>query len=281
MKGLYILMAMDFRRRRPRGALAGFVELLWYWDGPARKHEFERLLPDGSMELVINLRSEEIRVYDRRDVRRYERIEACVLVGPHSEYFVIDTAQQERVMGVHFRPGGAFPFFRPPADELHGLHVSLSELWGGFAREVRERILAAAIVEAQFDVLEAALTARLAKPIERHRAVSYALGEFCGGGIRTVGDVTESTGLSTRRFIEVFKQQVGLAPKQYCRVQRFQRAIRTLPTRDAIDWAEVAAECGYFDQAHLIHEFRTISGMSPGEYAAARDEHLNHVPMAG
>jgi AraC-like DNA-binding protein len=275
---------MDFRRRKPRGALAGFVELLWYWDGPARKHEFERLLPDGSMELVINLRGEEIRVYDRRDLGRYERIEACVLVGPHSEYFVIDTAEQERVMGVHFRPGGAFPFFRPPADELHGLHglhVSLSELWGGFACEVRERLLEAHTAEAQFDVLEAALLARLAKPLERHRAVSYALEEFCGGGARTIADVTEATGLSARRFVEVFKQQVGLAPKQYCRVRRFQRVIQTLPAGRVIDWAGVALDCGYYDQAHLIHEFRAISGMSPGEYAAARDEHLNHVPMAG
>jgi AraC-like DNA-binding protein len=274
-------MAMDYRRRRPGGALAGFVELVWQWDGPARPHGFERLLPDGSMELVINLRDEEIRLYDRRDVRRYERLEACALVGPHSEYFVIDTAQQGCVMGVHFRPGGAFPFFRPPANELHGLHVSLSELWGGFAREVRERLLAARTVEAQFDVLEAALMARLARPLERHGAVSYALQEFYGGGERTIADVGEATGLSARRFVEVFKQQVGLAPKQYCRVRRFQRVIRSLPPGRVLDWAGVAADCGYFDQAHLIHEFRTISGLSPGEYAAARDEHLNHVPMPG
>ena len=272
---------MEFRRRRPRGALAGFVELLWYWDEPVRQHDFERLLPDGSMELVINLCDDEIRVYDRRDVRSYERLEGCALVGPHSQYFVIDTAQQGRVLGVHFRPGGAFPFFRPPAEELHGLHVSLSDLWGEFGREMRERLLAASTVDAKFELLEAALMARLAKPLERHRAVSYALEEFCGGGARTIADVTEATGLSARRFVEVFKQQVGLAPKQYCRVRRFQRLIQTLPSGQAIDWAGMAADCGYFDQAHLIHEFRAISGLSPREYAAARDQHLNHVPMVG
>jgi AraC-like DNA-binding protein len=270
---------MDFRRRRPKGALAGFVEILWYWDSPAPQHAFERLLPDGSMELVMNLRDEEIRIYDRHDTRKYERLEGCALVGPHSEYFVIDTAQQRRVLGVHFRPGGAFPFFRPPADELHGLVVSLGDLWGGFAREVRECVLAAPTVKRQFDVLEAALTARLAKPMERHRAVSYALHEFCGGGARSIADVTETTGLSARRFVEVFKQQVGLTPKQYCRVQRFQRLIQTLPRGRAIDWADMAADCGYCDQAHLIHEFRAISGLSPGEYAGLRDQHLNHVPM--
>lgn len=266
--------------RRPSGPLAGFVGLLWYWDGPARPHAFERLLPDGSMELVINLAGDEIRVYDRRDVHRFERLEPAALVGPHSEYFVIDTDQQQRVIGVHFRPGGAFPFLRPPADALHGQHVSMSDLWGGFSHELRERLLLAATVDQQFDLLEAALTARVARPLEHHRAVAFGLREFPRGR-RTVADVIEATGLSARRFVEVFRHQVGMAPKQYCRVQRFQRTIRGLPTANAIDWAGVAASNGYCDQAHLIHEFRAIAGLSPVEYAALRTEHLNHVPLVG
>jgi AraC-like DNA-binding protein len=269
---------MEFRTRRAAGALAGFVEILWYWETPAQPHAFERLLPDGSMELILNLAEDEVRTYDRRDVRRFERLEGATLVGPHSEHFVIDTAQQSCVLGVHFRPGGAFPFFKLPAAELHGLHVSLKELWGGFAREVRERVLAAKTVDARFDLVEAALAARAAKPLEHHRAVRYALGEFCSGA-RTIAEVTEATGLSARRFIEVFKQQVGLAPKQYCRVQRFQRVTCGLPAARDVDWADVAAEYGYCDQAHLIHDFRAISGLTPGEYLGLRTEHLNHVPM--
>jgi AraC-like DNA-binding protein len=269
---------MEFRRRKPCAVLAGFVDLLWYWDGPTRPHSYERLLPDGSMELVINLHDDEIRVYDPRDIRSFQRLEAAVLVGPHSEYFVLDTTQQVRVIGVHFRPGGAFPFLRPPADELHGQHVAMSELWGAFARELRERLLLAATVDARFDLVEAALTARIARPLEHHRAVAFGLREFLCG-TRSVADVIETAGISSRRFIEVFKQQVGMAPKQYCRVQRFQRVIRGLPAAKAIDWADVAAANGYCDQAHLIHEFRAIAGISPGEYIARRTEHLNHVPM--
>ena len=269
---------MEFRYRRPSPRLAGFVEILWYWEGPRRPHDFERLLPDGSMELIVNLREDEVRAYDRRDLRRFERLEGCILTGPRSEYFVIDTDQQTRVLGVHFRPGGAFPFLRLPADELHCLQISLSGVWGSFAREVRERALTAKTAGARFDVLESALLARLAKPLERHRAVDYALGQFCTGA-RTVAEVVKTTGLSARRFIQLFKQQVGMAPKQYCRVRRFQAVIRNLPSGLAIDWAGLAADHGYFDQAHLIHEFHAIAGISPGQYAAARTEHLNHVPM--
>jgi AraC-like DNA-binding protein len=269
---------MEFRGRKPSAPLGGFVDLLWYWDGPRQPHAYERLLPDGSMELVINLHEDEIRTYDTRDLSRYQRLEPAVLVGPHSEYFVLDTTQQVRVIGVHFRPGGAFPFLRLPADELHCQHVSLSDLWGGFARELRERLLRARTVDAQFDLMESALTARIARPLEHHRAVAFALREFACGS-RSVADVIDIAGISARRFVDVFKQQVGLAPKQYCRVQRFQRVIRTLPRGTDMDWADVAADNGYFDQPHLIHDFRAIAGMSPGEYVARRTEHLNHVPF--
>src|SRR5215471_9510572 len=108
---------MEFRRRNPPLPLAGLIEALWYWDGPARSHDFERLLPDGSMELIINLYEDEVRVYDRRDRSRFERLDGVTLVGPHSQHFIIDTAEQTRVMGVHFRPGGALPFLRLPMDE--------------------------------------------------------------------------------------------------------------------------------------------------------------------
>jgi AraC-like DNA-binding protein len=270
---------MEYRRRKPAAPLAGFIEVLWYWEGTARPHEFERLLPDGSTELILNLGEDQVRVYDRRDLRRFERLDGATLVGPHSQFFVIDTAEQDRVMGVHFRPGGSFPFLPLPLDELHDLHISLSDVWGGFARELRERLLAAKTVEGRFDLLEAGLLERVAKPLERHRAVAHALGEFLSGGARTIADVTDATGLSARRFIEVFKQQVGMPPKQFCRVRRFQRVIRGLAVGGAIDWAGVAAESGYFDQAHLIHDFRAIAGISPGEYAGLRTPHLNHVPM--
>lgn len=270
---------MEYRFREARGALSGFVDKLWLYDGPAQPHKMERLLPDGSMELVINLADDEVRVYDRRDAARYERLPGSVLVGPHSDFFVIDTAEQQSVAGVHFRPGGAFPFLRLPAAELHGAQVALRDVWGGLAAELRERLMDAATAEARFDVLEAALLRQLDGPPARHPAVGFALRELHHAPGRTIGEVREQTGVSERRFIELFHRQVGLTPKLYARVRRFQTAIRRIRTGGPVDWADVALGCGYFDQAHLIHDFRAISGLKPGEYAALRTEHLNHVPI--
>jgi AraC-like DNA-binding protein len=271
---------MEFRTQTPGPPLSDFIEVLWYADGPAQPHSRERLLPDGSMELVINLSEDEVRVYDRLDYRKFDRLRGATLVGPHSEFFVIDTAEQRNVMGVHFKPGGAFPFLPLPADELHGLHISLEDVWGRWAGELRERLLETATLADRFRVLETALLARIWRPLARHRAVAFALGQFRGGpGTRTIGDVTEETGLSSRRFIQLFRRQVGLTPKLFCRVRRFQEVVRQVAPGRPIDWTDVALSCGYFDQAHFIHDFRAFSGLSPTMYAELRTEHTNHVPI--
>jgi AraC-like DNA-binding protein len=253
--------------------------VLWFYEGLPRPHAKERLLPDGSMELVINLREDETRIWDRRDLAQYERLDGAVLVGPHSEYFVIDTAEQQCVLGVHFRPGGGFPFLEMPADEIHGRQVSLSDLWGGFARELRERLLAVEGVKARFDLLESALLRQAQRRLGFHPAVHYAIREFGAPRQTTVAEVVEQTGLSARRFIEVFRTQVGMSPKQYSRVRRFQRVVQSLGMEPDVDWCGVALDAGYCDQSHLIHEFRAISGISPGVWAGLRTEHRNHVPI--
>jgi AraC-like DNA-binding protein len=275
---------MEFRTQAPAPPLSHLVEVLWYSDGPAGPHARERLLPDGSMELVINLSEDQVRVYDRLDHSKFEKLRGAVIIGPHSEFFVIDTAEQRRVIGVHFKPGGAFPFLRLPADELHGLHVSLEDVWGRWAGELRDRLLEAQTVDQQFGILEASLMARISRPLSRHKAVEFALGQFHGGPhTRSIADVTEQIGLSSRRFIEVFRQQVGLTPKLFCRVRRFQKVVQQVPVAQhgglRVDWSELALACGYFDQAHFIHDFRAFSGLSPSAYAELRTGHTNHVPI--
>jgi AraC-like DNA-binding protein len=269
---------MRYALRRPQGPLAKFVQVLWFYEGFSSTHAKERLLPDGTMELVINLKQDEVRIWDRRDLTRYERLEGAALVGPQSEFFVIDTAQQRSVIGAHFRAGGAFPFLKLPTDELHGLHVSLSHLWGGFARELRERLLGIECIQARFDLMEAALLRQVQRPMEYHPAVGFAIRAFHERP-RPVGEVCEATGLSARRFIEVFRQQIGMTPKQYSRVRRFQAIIQGLPEGRGVDWCDVALGAGYCDQSHLIHDFREFSGISPAAWAELRTEHRNHVPM--
>ncbi|HKA56319.1 MAG TPA: AraC family transcriptional regulator [Candidatus Binatia bacterium] len=248
----------------PPPPLADFVELLWLYEGAAPAHARERLLPTGTTELVVPLGGDS-----------WEP----VISGPHSESFVIETAAQSAIMGVHFRPGGAFPFLDPPAWELHNTNVPLADVWGRAAVALHDRLREAKTVADRFRILEQALRARLVRPLMRHPAVTFALARFHNGA-RTVADVLDRIGLSQRSFIQRFTDEVGLTPKLFCRIQRFQQVIDLVQRGPHVQWANLAVACGYYDQAHFIHDFRAFSGFSPSDYLKARGEHRNHVPLA-
>ena len=272
---------MRFLHYSPPPPLGQFVDIIWLYEGYARPaHAKERLLPDGSIEMVFNLAEDKIRLYDRENTSRFQTYAGSVVCGPHSQFFVIDTAEQDTVAGVHFKPGGAFPFLKLPTSELHNLHVGLDDLWGRLAAEVRERLLGAKTLEAKIRVLEEALLAAAGGALDRHPAVAYALREFQSAPHeRKVSEITERIGLSARRFIDVFRNEVGLTPKLFCRVRRFQKVLPLIQKGKEIDWAEIALSCGYFDQAHFNHDFRAFSGINPSAYLAVHTPHLNHVPL--
>src|ERR1700710_2803868 len=121
---------------RPAAPLSHFVRTIWYYEGYSQPHAMERLLPDGCLCLIVNLDEDRIRIYDRHNPARFSNLSGVIAIGAQPEFFVIDTAQQRCVLGVQFRPGGAFPFLNMPADALQGEHVD-------FNGAVRDRILEA------------------------------------------------------------------------------------------------------------------------------------------
>jgi AraC-like DNA-binding protein len=281
---------MLFRSYVPGPPLRGFVHDFWLYDGYAAPHFRERILPSGTIELVVNLREDELRIYDPDRPDRCRRFSGALVSGAYGRGFVTDALEETSIMGVHFEPGGAFPFLGLPAGELADTHVDLEALWGPSAQWLRERLCAAAAPLERFRIMEDALSAHVFGPLQHHRTVAFALHEFVGsGGRATIGDVSDRAGLSRRRFIERFTAEVGMTPKLFCRVQRFHHGLSLL-RRDALpDWAELALECGYFDQSHLIHDFVTFSGLTPTAYVdhqkrfQERGIHLkrNHLPLPG
>ena len=180
--------------------------------------------------------------------------------------------------GVAFKPGGTVPFMRMPAHEASDADVPLESLWGRRRpTALRERLLESDSIDATLDALEAVLH-EMWRPPGLHPAVNFALAAFDRApSTTTIAAVTDAIGLSAKRFIERFKIEVGLTPKRYCRVRRFQRALALANRGRRVDWTGVALDCGYFDQAHFIHDFRSFAGLTPTEYLAARTSFQNHV----
>ncbi len=204
--------------------------MMWFGDDYVAPHRLERVLPTGDMALIINFWENRTRVYNADDPRKFNTFEGSIVVGAYSAFTVIDTDEQRATAGVAFRPGGAFPFLRLPAGELQDSNASLSDLWGRqAASDLREQLLAARSPQAKFKILEQTFLRRLNAPVEpTHPAVSFAVETFRHRPTRPISTVTEQIGLSDRHFIQLFSQHVGLTPKLFCRVQRFQKVLNNL-----------------------------------------------------
>jgi AraC-like DNA-binding protein len=127
------------------------------------------------------------------------------------------------------------------------------------------------------DTFESVLASRLPRVRGLHPAVAMALARFHEG--TAVADVVADSGYSHRRFLEVFREAAGLAPKVYCRVRRFQRALRRMASPSPLTWADLALESGFSDQAHFNREFLLLAGVTPGEYRKIAPSSPNHLPL--
>lgn len=269
---------MDFRSRRPSPPLDAFVDRVWACRNEPQPCALERILPSGSAQLIVNLKEDQTRLYDPGRPDRVAVAAGSVLSGAHTRYQIIDTLEQEYVAGVAFKPGGSALIMRAPAHECRDVDVPLDHVWGpARTAMLREQLLEARTLDAMLDVLESTLCESWTRR-NLHPAVGYALGMFDRAPqTTTIAAVTDRVGLSAKRFIERFKAEVGMTPKRYCRVRRFQRALTEADHCNQVDWTSVALDCGYFDQAHFIHDFRAFAGITPTAYEAARTPFHNHV----
>jgi AraC-like DNA-binding protein len=267
---------MRYRTYRPGPSLADFVAYIWaLHDAPG--HSRERIAPSGTLELVVNLQEDAVRIYDP-SLGVWRRFSGAVVSGAYRRYFVIDTRDHASIVGVHFKPGGAWPFLGVPPGELADQHIDLEMLWGRSAIALREQLCTAATTADRFAVLEAALRSRLPELRSGHPAVRVAL-EQLDRPRATVGGVATGLQLSHRRFIEVFTAEVGMTPKRLSRVLRFQRASALARRGPPPDWGALAVACGYSDQSHLIHDVSEFTGTSPRQLGPA-SEQVKELHMA-
>ncbi|EHK54383.1 AraC family transcriptional regulator [Allomesorhizobium alhagi] len=270
---------MLFAAREPRFPLFRFVSQLWYGEN-APNHSHESFLPTGEFDLVINTRDGVLRIYDPEQIDEAAVFSGPLVAGPHTRPYVIDTGQQASLLGAKFRPGGAYAIFGLPADALRDRHVPLESLWGSSASQLQEEAMAAATPETRIAVLERAMSARLTAHPSPHPAVAHAISRFhTRHGVDLIAAVAGEVDLSSHRFIDVFRREVGLAPKLYCRLLRFRRIMRDIAQRPDTDLTSLALDCGYYDQSHMIREFKSFSGLTPSAYREADGRYDNHVPL--
>jgi AraC-like DNA-binding protein len=237
------------------------------------------ILPDGAMELIINLGDPQ-RLCSLDDPERQTVFRSSWLSGERTEPIVIEEAGYVHLIGIRLRPGGAWPFLGVPLREFSGQVLELETILGTEVSELRDRLGEAPSDDARLDMVEGWLRQRMRSRTPPTRAVSYALGviQLSADAVR-IGRMADEIGISHKHLLREFERCVGLTPKVFARICAFQRVIRSVGQRPGVNWADAAAKCGYYDQAHLIREFRAFSGLTPANYLSMRGPFLNYLEV--
>ena len=249
-----------YREIRSCPALVPHVETYWIWegDGDGGSH---RVLPDGCADVIFS-------VHDglRTNTSR------LVAVGTMTRPIEVSRRGTSFLLGVRFRPGEAAAFLGCPASEITDLSPPLTELWKDGATALEDRLLEAGGRRERLRILEASLLRLLERSASRRDLrVAAAVGGILRAPAavqvpRLAGDV----GLSPRQLRRRFIDSVGIGPKRLARIVRLRRVLDRILTPDDVDWADLAVEAGFYDQAHLVNDFRAWTGLAPSRYLAER-----------
>jgi AraC-like DNA-binding protein len=261
----------------PSPPLDGCISILWYAQAASLPHARERVLPTGRAQVILNLARDYL--VDCSDDAPGRPMPPSLIMGARSIYEVIDTSDMACLIGICFKPGGFTAFAGDAAHLFSNRSIDLEDVWGAQARVLRDSLREIVSPQARLHFLEAFLLQRWGGRPTRHPVVEGALGWFQRApAVATVRLAAKNSGLSERRFSQIFREEVGLAPKAWTRVQRFQKAVHQLHAGAGLPWAELALDCGYYDQSHFANEFRAFSGMDASSYSARQTLWANHVP---
>ncbi len=259
---------MNYREYSPHASLRPFVRCLWTLESNAAAPPAapEPIFPDGRVELVVHL-GDRFQQLEPGGVALLQPVGfvAGQLRGP----FLVRPTGKVATVGVRFRSAGAALFFRLPLDELTGRVVPLERLWGTEGRFLPEALAAATPRPQRVQLLQSAVFRRLESAPARDPLVETALARLrsAGNGLE-VAAVAQELGVSRRHLVRRFRACVGLAPKEFARIARFQRVLACL-RGGRPHWAQVALDCGYYDQPHLCRDFKRFSGLSPTAFLRA------------
>lgn len=242
----------NYREYPPGPSLDETVECVWTSAvAPGlRAPSFHRVIPDTAMDLLFD--------FTASGSRR------VAVIGTMTQPLAFHTTGPIDLLGIRFRAGGLSRFLAMNAAELTDRRADLVDFWGGLARELWQRLGESAPAE-RIPLLRGLLRARATRPGDPFVQHCVKRIEVARGDLQ-IADMERSTGLSLRQLERKFSRHIGISPKTFARIVRFKAAAAVAERPRPVDWAALASEFGFADQAHLVREFRAFSGLTPVDY---------------
>ena len=267
---------MEYVSRVPRPPLDWLIDDLYYLEG-APPYPRLTLPPSPAAWLIVNLGAP-FRIRAGTDIEAAEYADGVVVTTP-TRALEFGYPPGTRSVGVHFKPWGPAPFLPMPAGELCDRPVTMEEVWGRpTVAELRDRLATAAGPHEMLTLLEDRLMRLVCETaglgLVRHASSVMA----AATGAVAIGELSVAAGVSSTHLAQRFKEVIGVTPKRLARTYRFTATVLAIDPAGPVDWAELAARAGYYDQAHFGHDFRTFTGLAPTQYLEVRRRFLREHP---
>ncbi|MPZ48027.1 MAG: helix-turn-helix domain-containing protein [Dehalococcoidia bacterium] len=254
----------------PKEALRPYVRRYQGWlefrPGKNRRRE----VATGDVVLIINLGAP-FYVINPRNPSSASVPLGSFVSGVSDSYVFTESDRSMHCIQVDLTPIGAHLLFGVPMHEMANHELHLEDILGPQARGLDERLYEAGTWEARFAILDCFIEDRFTLASSPDPGASWALKRLkATGGRARIGGLATALGSSDRGLIEAFREEVGLTPKTIARIIRFNRVTHLMMEGGPRTWLDIAYDCGYYDQAHLIHDFKQFAGLTPGEFLVRR-----------
>jgi AraC-like DNA-binding protein len=244
-----------YREIQPSARLEPILYSFWILEHDGESAAPQRIVPDGHSELILNWE----RPFEALDDGQWRGQPQCFLAGQIEGPLLLRPRGPARMLGIGFHPHGAARVFAPPMHELSGQFTPVEDLSQALAHDLRRALeMPDTLAAVESALLSAAERIRRADTLIQEAVRRVAVAK----GATDLARLARDLGLSTRQFERRFHAAVGLPPKLFCRIERFNRVFRALGQGPG-SWVDRAIDCGYYDQAHLIRDCRSFSGTTP------------------
>jgi AraC-like DNA-binding protein len=259
-----------YREVPPPPSLARLVASLWETRIPALGDARVRIMPNACVDIVVYA----------SDTSRGEGA-ATIVAPPHRSFvvgstlrsFVVRSTGWRHVVGASILPAGVQPILGMPARIIGETIAVLDDIIGAKARELEDRVIAGepfgamqrladALIMLKASRQESALLVRAVESVRQAR------------GVKRIDDIASDSNISPRQLERHFLEHVGMPPKTFSRLIRFDRVVRDIPSRGSRSWTAFALQHGYSDQAHFINVFKEFAGITPAQFEDESSETL-------
>jgi len=271
---------MIFQAHIPRYPLDQFIEIFIYYEGIQHEHKVDRFLPNGDTEILIDFHDAPQFIYDNDTLKEIQACNHVWASGFRTAPITIPSGNDAAMMVIAFKKGKAAPFFPFPMNEIADAVVDADLVWGVEFGSLRETLLETKDIDRRFVLVEDFLITKFQRAFDLNPCVAFAVEEMTNRPDQiSIARMNAKIGYSQKHFIEMFRKQVGVTPKSYLKIMRFQKAVKTIDATDSVDWARLSHDCGFYDQAHFINDFKHFAGFTPAKYAEIHKNYQNYIPV--